>query len=212
MKKLVLFAALLLFVFSSAYSQHNLSYFQIGSFNPKATDAGLILCFGTAKMVDERVELGVSLDMFTKRSEDEEEIATEIDPSGTVTTTISTNFESTVYMFPLMAYTCINFPVEFPVTPYITGAIGYTFLWNSYDNYVTNEGETNYFGGFCYRFGVGGLYPLGSRSAFVAEVFYNSSKPSHKEDIQAGVPTRTEVDMSGMGFRIGLKFGGVGFF
>ena len=212
MKKLVLFAALLLFVFSSAYSQHNLSYFQIGSFNPKATDAGLILCFGTAKMVDERVELGVSLDMFTKRSVNEEEVGSGEVTGGVQQDTIITNFESTVYMFPLMAYTCINFPVEFPVTPYITGAIGYTFLWSSYDNYIENKSETNYFGGFCYRFGVGGLYPLGARSAFVAELFYNSSKPSHKEDVQEGMPTRTEVDMSGMGFRIGLKFGGVGFF
>ena len=201
-----------LFGAGAVYAQYNMSYFQVGSFNPKATDSGLILGFGTAKMVDERVELGISLDMFTKQRIDEERISWEDTVTNVVIDTVITNFKSTVYMFPIMAYACVNFPVEFPIIPYVSGSIGYTLLWNSYDNYVTSAGETNFYGGFGYILAAGGMYPLGSKSAFIAEIFYNSNKPSHSEKTEIGLPTRTEVDMSGLGIAIGLKFGGFGFF
>ncbi|NQS98449.1 MAG: hypothetical protein HQ591_08350 [candidate division Zixibacteria bacterium] len=214
MRKGFALIVVVMFLFSAGavYAQNSLSYIQIGSFNPKAADSGLIIGFGTAKMVDERVELGISLDIFTKQRTDEERISWEDPVTNVVIDTVITNFESTIYMFPIMAYACVNFPVEFPITPYVSGSIGYTLLWNSYDNYVSGAGETNYYGGFGYRFAVGGMYPLGSKSAFIAELFYNSSKPSHSEETAIGLPTRTEVDMSGLGICLGLKFGGFGIF
>ena len=84
--------------------------------------------------------------------------------------------------------------------------------WDSFNNYVTKDKETQFFSGFGYRLMVGGLYPLGSRSAFLAEIFLNGAEPSHKADSELGLPTRTKIDMSGMGFRIGFRLGGVGFF
>jgi len=197
----------------SAFAQ-KVTYLEIGSFNAKATDPGIFLSFGSGKEFDERVELGVSLDLFVSDHTDEESVFIEnpLDPYGPPIEQVVTNFESSVTMIPLMGNVLVRFPIEFPVIPYAGGGIGYTLLWYKFDNYDTGDSDTQAFGGFTYRLQAGAMYPLGSRSAFLAEIFMNGAKPSHKEETDIGKPTRSEIDMSGLGIRIGFRLGGFGFF
>ena len=213
-KKIIIALVILTFVMSGSAFAQKLTYIQVGTFKPKATDSGLILGLGTAKEFDERVELGLTIDLFIKEYTDEQEFYQEdtLDPNAPPIPQVTTNYESTVTMIPLMGNVIVKFPIEFPIIPYAGGAIGYTLVWYKFNNYDADIKDTQFFSGFSYRLMAGGLYPLGSRSAFLAEIFINGSKPSHKEDADAGKPVRSEIDMSGLGFRIGFRLGGFGFF
>ena len=203
-----------MFLFSAGavYAQNSLSYIQVGSFNPKAADSGLMIGLGTAKMVDERVELGVSLDLFISERLDETDSTYYDTAYGADVTQKLTLFKSNLIMIPLMAYVNIKMPVEFPVVPYLSGSIGYDFVWNKFDDYQLNKDGTKFYGGFGWKIAIGGMYPLGSRSAFNAEIFYHGGKPTRNEDSIGNLPIRSEVDMSGLGVVVGLKFGGFGIF
>lgn len=203
--------ALVILAFT-AYAQ-KVTYIQVGNFKPKSTDGGLYISFGSAKEFDERVELGFSADLFVKEyTDDIEYYEPPALPGQPPSTTVITNSQARVTMIPLIADALVKFPIEFPIIPYIGGGIGYNLMWYGFDNYLTDESERQFYGGVIYRLMAGGMYPLGSKSAFLAEIFYNSSKPSHKEDDSAGLPTRSEIDMSGVGIRIGFRLGGFGFF
>jgi len=213
-KKVILSVLVLSMLFCGSAFAQKLTYIKIGNLNPKATDSGLILSLETAKEFDDRVELGVSMDLFMKDYTDETTVweTNPADPNAPPIATVATNFESSVLMIPLMGNVLVRFPVEFPIIPYASGGIGYTLLWYKFDNYLTDDSESQFFGGFTYRLGVGGMYPLGAQSAFIGEIFLNGSKPSHKEETEVGLPTRNEINMSGLGFRFGIRLGGFGFF
>ncbi len=57
-----------------------------------------------------------------------------------------------------------------------------------------------------WRIGIGSEFTLGRYTAIGSEAFYNHAKPSHDEDVNFGLPIRTEVDMSGYGFNVQFKF------
>ena len=212
-KRLCLFVIVISLLLAGSIYAQKVTYIQVGSYKPEATDGGLIISLGSAKEFDERVELGISLDLFMKEYTDNIEYIEEpMGPGLPPTTIIVTNAESRVTMVPLTAGALVKFPIEFPIIPYVGGSIGYTFLWYGFDNYQTDESEHQFFGGFTYRVQAGGMYPLGSKSAFLFELLYNNSKPSHKEETEAGLPTRNELDMSGLGIRVGFRLGGFGFF
>lgn len=201
-------AAVLIFT-AGANGQVSVTNLQVGMLNPKAVDSGLLLKAGLGKEFDEMVELGISLDFYIKSKTDKEYIGGGEGTSGAQIDTVVENFKTSSYMFPVTANITIKVPVEFPVFPYVDAGLGYVLLWNSYDNYFTGEGDTKFYGGMCWRIAAGGFYPLGSKSALTAELFYFGGKPSHSEgESERGLPTRTEVNMSGLGFRLGIKLFG----
>lgn len=213
MSKKVILSVLVLSMLlcGSAFAQ-KLTYIKIGSFNPKATDGGLIISLGTSKEYDDKVELGVTLDFFTKERVDEID-STYYDPdAGWDVTQKVTIFDSDIIMIPLMANLTARFPIEFPIIPYVSGSIGYIMLWNKFNDYLEDDSGTKYYGGLGWRIAGGGMYPLGAQSAIVAEIFYNGGTPSRSEDSAGNLPIRTEVDMSGLGFSFGIRLGGFGFF
>ncbi len=212
MRKLIILISAGAAMLSCAFAggRENVTNIQAGWLNPDAMDSGFIIKAGWGREIDEMVELGLSLDFFNRRKSGEEVIRGE-DSTGARIDTVVQNYKTSSFMFPLMANLTIKVPVEYPIFPYFDAGLGYVFLWNSYDNYFTGEGDTKFYSSFCWRIAAGGFYQLGSNSALTAELFYFGGKPSHsEEDSGRGLPTRTEVNMSGLGFRMGIKlFGSV---
>ncbi len=207
-RKFLVFTLILLVLTPAAFAKRDAYYINAGVFNPKATDSGLMIHLNTSRVFDEKVDFGVSLDFYSKTSTDDQRITWQDPNTNTSIDTVVTSFESRKVMLPVMAELSIRIPVEFPVYPLIKAGLGYAFLWNSFDNYKTKESETQFYHGMCWRLGIGGMYRLGHSSALTVEGFYNGCKTSRKEDSVIGLPTRTEIDMSGLGFMVGLRLGG----
>jgi hypothetical protein len=206
MKRTIIFllTTTVLMLANLSLAQTDTYYLHVGALYPKATDNGLILGFGLAHEFDERVDLGINLDYFNVLSRDETKIGWDYG-NGTIVDSVFTNFESRVIMFPISANVTIRFPLEMPLIPFISGHLGYSLLWNKFDNYITDDSETKFFGGAFYKASAGAIYKLGTKSAMTFEIYHNWNIPSHREDETAGLPTRNEIDMSGLGFQAGLR-------
>ena len=207
MRKITVLSILLIFTaaVSSVFAQGTSTSIQLGWFSPQATETGFIIGLGQSKVFDEKVELGISLDFFNNKYTDEKTVAVDTTGTGTNINTRQASLETNTMMFPLMANLTIKIPVVFPLEPYISGSLGYVLLWDNYKNYEDNVEETKFFSGFAWRASAGLAYQLGSRSDITAEVMYIGAKPSRSEGEENGLPTWTEVDMSGLAFRLGVR-------
>ena len=205
MKKIFIVFVSLIIIAGGLSAQESATIINIGSFNPKATDSGFIFGVGQSRIFDERVELGFSIDFFSNKYTDQKTVDTVTTGGGTTYTTEQMLLETNTIFVPILANLTVKMPVEFPIIPYIGVGIGYSLLWDTYSNYELDIKDTKFFSGFGWRLAAGGLYPLGSRSALTCEVMYNGGKPSRSEDAEFGLPTWQEVDMSGLGFRLGIK-------
>lgn len=213
MRKTCLMIVLGMLILHPALATERATYLNIGYLEPSATDGGLLFGVNTVKDIDERVELGLSLDYFGKTRTDDETVRYRDPNTNTIGERVVTNFESRVHMIPALMNIGIRFFNDTPFVPMIHAGVGYSLLWNSYDNYDTGEGETNFYHGFAWRAGAGMLYLIGSESALSLEVFYFGAKPSRKEDDSAsGLPVRTRLDMSGIVVRVGFRIGNISLF
>jgi len=88
----------------------------------------------------------------------------------------------------------------------ISGGIGYAFLWNREANYLLGKEESNSYSGLAWEIGAGISLPISRAADFFGEINYFYSTPSREEDRTIeGLPQRTEIDMSGILLRIGVR-------
>ncbi|MBL7191063.1 hypothetical protein ISS30_05155 [bacterium] len=176
---------------------------RIGGFYPESIDDGVTFGFHLKRAIDERLDFGFSGDYFGKKYKSD----TEIDTGG-MTNTVITNFEETIIMIPLFLNLDYKLLLDYPIVPYIGGGAGYTLLWDKYDNYKSPyDEERDFYHGFAWQAYAGTTLQISSKAVLVLEGFYNNSKPSKKEEEDnSGRPVRTEIDVTGYGFRVGIKF------
>ena len=186
--------------------------FRFGTLNPKDAQSGLILGVRTGRDFDNMVMVGFSADLFWKTYTEESEIADSVTSGGVTVTTVQRDVEYKTMLLPLMFTADVKIPVEnSPIRPYFGGGIGYQLLFNKEENFEDNISDSRFYGGFGWMFELGAEYMMSPHTAFYLEGFYNGCKVKRSSDSAAGLPTWEEVDMSGLGFRIGLSLLGWGF-
>jgi hypothetical protein len=74
-----------------------------------------------------------------------------------------------------------------------------------------NIDETRFYSGFAWQVGAGVSVPMSRNSDVFAEALYLGGTPSKDEGKELGLPVRTEVDMSGLMIRLGIRLYNFGF-
>ena len=186
--------------------------FRFGTLNPKDAQSGLILGIRTGRDFDNMIMVGFSADLFWKTYTEESEIADSVTSGGVTVTTVQRDVEYKTLLLPLMFTADVKIPVEnSPIRPYFGGGIGYQLLFNKEENFEDNVSDSRFYSGFGWMFELGAEYVMSPHTAFYLEGFYNGCKVKRSSDSAAGLPTWEEVDMSGLGFRVGLSLLGWGF-
>ncbi len=186
--------------------------FRFGTLNPKDAKSGLILGVRTGRDFDNMIMVGFSADLFWKTYTEESEIDTGTTPGGTTITIVQREVEYKTLLLPLMFTADVKIPVEnSPIRPYFGGGIGYQLLFNKEENFVDDVSDSRFYSGFGWMFELGAEYVMSPHTAFYLEGFYNGCKVKRDSDSEAGLPTWEEVDVSGLGFRVGLSLLGWGF-
>ena len=193
--------------FASAQSSETL---KIGGFYPEESlDNGIIFGLHLKRPVDERMDFGFSAEYFGVKSTDSTEIQKNDFTAG------NEELEESYIMVPIFLTLDYRLIIDFPFTPFVGGGAGYILLWDKYDNYYHDssieEDYTDLYHGFGWEAYGGIMMNISTKSVLVGEAFYTSGKPSCKEkddEDAIGRPTRTELDISGWGFRIGIRFKG----
>lgn len=192
------------------FSQTKYTEFKVGLLAPSDAKTGFYGGIQLSRAIDQNLGIGIQFDVYRKSFNKEEKIDSTTAPP-LPTTTIQRTFEQNTWLFPIF----FNFQFLGEITREInfkvTAGLGYEFLWANYNDFEKNQEKDYFFHGFAWHVDLGASYPLSRASDLFGEVTYHSSKPSKEEKEINGFPTRTEVNMSGLGFRIGLRVYNFGF-
>ena len=211
MRKLLIFLVVICLVlllteapqaFAQAQSSTTL---KAGYFKPKGIDkSGFIFGGNYAWVVDEAVDIGIAVDYFRKSFTEQTSFQVEGEQVVQTDSIYSTN------ILPIYGIINVKFPAGTYLDYFISGGLGYEFLFRKEINYLENGDEnkkTKSYGGFKWLVSAGIMYRVGSRSSFLAEVFYDGAKVSRDRKVANKPPQRYEVDLSGIGFRVGVRMG-----
>lgn len=201
-----LIAVSLLMVSVTLQAQFRLSALKVGYLKPKGADSGLLLTTEFTVPVDETVELGLSTNMYYSSYNKTSKVGVEDELGGITESTVQQELEYSSISVPL--YGMVN--IIIPSTQYfgyqIHGGLGWEMLFNKENNFVEDKSERRFYQGLSYLVSAGFHYVIGSRSALTGEVLYHHSKVSRDKKNEAGLPTWSEVDLSGFGLRFGIRF------
>jgi hypothetical protein len=191
----------------SVYSQNLKALeLQIGTLNPKGTHAaGLILGGSYGITIDERVDLSLGLAWFHKGYTKETEVGNFQNPGGSSVQTKKTELEYSTTLLPITANARIYIPFQKPLGFYVGGSLAYEILFDKYTNNELKKSEKSTYNSFGWIARAGLEFSIGSRSSITAEAFYNGCKVKGDKKKIDGIPTWNEVDVSGFGFRGGLR-------
>jgi hypothetical protein len=191
---------------TSAAQQMRFLEVQGGVLNPKgARRAGLIFGANYGISVDERVDLGLGLSVYHKGYRETTGIDTSQTGAGSEVHRVMTPLEYSTTIIPLTASVTVHIPFQPPLGYYIGGSLAYEFLFDKYTNYETGDKDNARFGGFGWMARAGAELIIGTRSSLTLEAFYNGCTVKGDRKKISGMPSWKEVDLSGLGFRGGIR-------
>ncbi|MDQ7052336.1 MAG: hypothetical protein Q9P14_05395 [candidate division KSB1 bacterium] len=157
--------------------------------------------------IDETTEIGISTNLYYRNYKKLSTVAAPGYSAGINETTQQKELEYTTLSIPV--YAIFNFVI--PTSRYfgyqIHGGLGYEFLFNKENNYVEQKSERRFYKGLSWIVSAGFHYQIGSRSAITGEILYHSAHVTrNRTETPEGLPIWNEVNLSGFGFRFGLRF------
>lgn len=199
-------AAISLLAAQNSPAQLHISGIRLGYIDPKDSKAGLMLGMDLTGKVDESVELGAAVNVFRRNYQKFTTVAQSVSAGGLVETTVQKDLEFTTFFLPIMGQAIVHFS-EDDFHWFANGGLGYEMLWNHENNFVDGKKERRFYSGFAWMVGGGFQYRIGSRSAVIAEILYHDAKVKRNETKKEGLPVWSQVNLAGLGFRGGLRFG-----
>ena len=204
--KIWLSLIILLISVSSVFSQ-GVKILEIrgGYLDPKGTESGLILGTSFGFFFDERVDITLGVDYFHKTYRKETVVADTGYISGVEESTVMRELEYNTTILPITASANVRLPFHRFTYWYAGVGLSYQFLFNTEHNLRQDIQEKRNYKGFGWIVRAGIEYNVGSRSSVFAELFYNNCKAKGNEEKIEGLPVWDEVDISGLGFRGGIR-------
>ena len=197
MKKIFLSFILIAVGISGALAQQSIYELKGGVLFPQDTETGTIIGLSVGHMADENLGWAFETQYFWRTYTQE---------YRTDQQTIVTEIENSTKMLPLLVKIMYLSQIAPSLDLRVSGGIGYAFLWNKEANYLIGVEESKSFSGFAWELGAGVSIPISRAADFFGELNYFYSTPSRDagKTIE-GLPQRTEIDMSGLVIRIGVR-------
>ena len=205
MRTIILATISILICTTVAIGQHTIYELEVGALFPEDTEMGTIIGLSAGRMVDENLGWTFQVQYFWRTFTQE---YTTTETGGTTKEeTIATEIENSTKMLPIMAKIIFLSQIGPKFDIRINGGIGYAFVWNHEANYIVGIEDSKSFSGFAWQLGAGASIPISRAADLFGDLAYFYSLPSRDAGTsQAGLPQRTEIDMSGLMLRIGVRF------
>jgi hypothetical protein len=158
-------------------------------------------------MLDQRLQLGVAVDLIHQTHNIFNVISTTPGPGGLPVTVKQDSARALLNLIPMMGFVQVSGWGLLGFVPYAGLAGGYELLILSNDNFVTNESAEVHYGGWGWQAWGGVGFPLGKHTRLTGEVYMNQAELSKTLGESNGVSTRETVNLDGVGLRFGLAWG-----
>lgn len=204
-----LWALLFLSLWTIGSAAQSVVSLKLGTFNPEDAKAGFIVGVATGRQVDERVDFGLGADLFIRKFTQETSVGQEAGGQYE-SELVQREIDYSMYALPIMVQFNVRILPLAILRPYFGLAGGYEIVFSRERNYVDDIKDNRLYGGFGWQLMLGGEYRLGGASGLLGEIFYNSCTVKRNKGTSGkGYPIHEELDFSGLGFRLGMRFGGL---
>jgi hypothetical protein len=205
MKKIIFLLVLFLLLFPAAlFAQSTILGLNGGMLFPEDTESGAIIGLSWGQMLDQNISWEIEGDYFWRTYT--EEMTVEVSGGTTQSSTIVTEIENSTRMLPLFFKVSYLTQILPKLDLKLGGGLGYLFLWNNDTNYKLDVESSESYSGFAWQLSAGISFPISRAADFYGEGAYLFSSPSTDAGTTPdGLPKRTEVDMSGIWLRLGLR-------
>jgi hypothetical protein len=189
---------------SSAYAGNRAYSFRVSYFLPDYADSWFTFGGSVGAMIDEAVEIGIGTDIYYRYYTKDTEVAGDKDGTFIITREVEYN----TVIIPLMAELTVKLPIIWKSSIFAHGGVGYEIMWNKEQDYTTDASDRRLYGGFAWQLGAGVSLRLGHSSALFAEGYYHHAKVKRRlKDVVQYLPMFEQVNLSGVGARVGLSIG-----
>lgn len=203
-KYLVLMPLLFLLGNPALFAQSTILGLNGGLLFPEDTESGTIIGLSWGRMLDQNISWEIEADYFWRTYT--KEMTVEVSEGTTQTTTIVTEIENSTKMLPLFFKISYLTQILPKLDLKLGGGLGYIFLWNSDVNYKLDVESSQSYSGFAWQLSAGLSFPISRAADFYGEAAWLFSTPSNDEGkTTEGLPKRSEVDVSGIWVRVGLR-------
>jgi len=211
MKNILTMVVLVVSFMGTAFSQNKMTEFNVGLLAPADAEGGFFGGVNFGRMVDEKIGISLGVHVYHSSYTKESKVGEDDGNGQIVTSQTATELDQSATLIPLYLQFHYTGPITQSLDLKVTAGLGYELLWNSVTNFREDKERTDFFSGFGWNVGAGISIPISSASDFYGEVLYHGGTPSSDEGkTDEGLPLRTEVDMSGLGLRIGLRLYSIG--
>jgi hypothetical protein len=214
-KEMKMISYTLIFIIISGnclFSRAPFTELKVGYQNPADADAGYIFGANFGRMIDESLSWSFELNYFQKGykrvTQIEDLQLNGIDPSQK-----QLELEYRTHIIPF--FLKINYEhalgYRSPFYARASAGLGWEMLWNKVDNYVSDTHKTRFYHGFGWQGAVGVGFAISTSANLFLDGIYNGSKVKRNESTnENGLPIWEELDISGLGIRVGVSIVGFG--
>ena len=179
-----------------------------GYFNGSANNtAPFIVGLRAGPMVDKRLQVGLLVDWVHQTKNLSNILSTSQAPGGINVDVKQDSARALMNLVPIMAFVQGSGYGLLGFLPYIGAAGGYEVLVLSADDFISGKSFESTFGGWAYQVWAGVGFPLGERTKLNGELFVNEAILGRSVASTNGQSAHENVDMNGIGFRLGLSWG-----
>jgi hypothetical protein len=179
-----------------------------GYFNGSANNtAPFIVGLRAGPMVDKRLQVGLLVDWVHQTKNLSNILSTSQAPGGIKVDVKQDSARALMNLVPMMAFVQASGWGLLGFLPYIGAAGGYEVLVLSADDFISGKSFESTFGGWAYQVWAGVGFPLGERTKLNGELFVNEAILGRSVASTNGQSAHENVDMNGIGFRLGLSWG-----
>jgi len=178
---------------------------EAGYTNPKDAKGGVFAGLMIGRALDQSVNVSLGVDYFKKSYSEESVVATQ-NEQGLTSNTYTTAVDYNRTIIPINLVMDARIPTSRYFGYFIRGGLSYQLLFSEETNYELDQKETRRFRGLGWIGAAGFFYHIGRRSTLMMGATYNSCEVSRDiEQSEQGLPISERVDLSGIGFRLGVS-------
>jgi|GEM_PF-600371 len=190
--------------------------FKFGGLNPTDTGSGNLFGITTGHQLDSRLFWAFEVNYFKSTYREETTVAI-FDSAGITFEERQLELEFNTIIVPVMFKIEYRLDlgdedVEGPIYFRSGGGLGWNFIWNNENNFRADIERRRFFNGLGWQASAGFEIRISEYGYVFFDGFYNDADATRNgERNQNGLPTWQTIDVSGYGFKVGLRIMGLGF-